>query len=409
MSKVCLISLGGTITGCSNNPVSTTTYQVPILSAQQLLDSIPALPGVLVDADNFMPIESSSLTPNLWQKLSKHVTEKLNMGYDGVVILHGTDTMEETAYYLNLTVNTSKPIVITGAMRPNTALSADGPLNLYQAIQVAASKSCHNLGVVTVMNAEIHKIASDEDFSKLTATQIRAKYKGKVDTLLAEIDTLKVANITVEGPNKTVTGGRYSNPLIKFGKTARIEMQDALGRANAVEAFGGCVNEYSDASLTSVEAMHVTEDFAPTRLIIGETFFISRETGKQVKVDIVFYQVLPDSIFNLTQDAEGDATVFDMNADLLTTEIKMDDDNGTVHGVFYSIIPQTTGETFTVVNTEGVITVNTTGTGYTYKYSEDGGLTWSTLPETSLAGKTIDIAAVKGGNSKVIANNYVVE
>ena len=163
MSKVCLISLGGTITGCSNNPVSTTTYQVPILSAQQLLDSIPALPGVLVDADNFMPIESSSLTPNLWQKLSKHVTEKLNMGYDGVVILHGTDTMEETAYYLNLTVNTSKPIVITGAMRPNTALSADGPLNLYQAIQVAASKSCHNLGVVTVMNnlilsaRELHK------------------------------------------------------------------------------------------------------------------------------------------------------------------------------------------------------------------------------------------------------------
>lgn len=266
----------------------------------------------------------------------------------------------------------------------------------------------NGFGVVTVMNAEIHEIASGEDFSSQTAAQIRTKYKGNSSTLLAEIDTLKIANVTVEGPNKTVTGGRYSNPLIKFGKSARIEMQDALGRANAVEAFGGCVNEYSDNGYTQVVAMHVTEDFAPTRLIIGETFFISRKTGKQVKVDIVFYQVLPDSIFNLTQDAEGDATVFDMNADLLTTEIKMDDADNTVHGVFYSIIPQVVADTFTVVNTAGVITVTTTGTGYTYKYSEDGGLTWAALPSTSLAGKTIDIAAVKDGDSKVIENNYVV-
>ena len=74
----------------------------------------------------------------------------------------------------------------------------------------------NGFGVVTVMNAEIHKIAENEDFSLLTAKAIRTKYKGNSSTLLAEIDTLKIANITVEGPNKTVTGGRYSNPLIKF-------------------------------------------------------------------------------------------------------------------------------------------------------------------------------------------------
>lgn len=267
----------------------------------------------------------------------------------------------------------------------------------------------NGFGVVTVMNAEIHEIASGENFSLQTAKQIRTKYKGNASTLLAEIDTLKIANVTVEGPNKTVTGGRYSNPLIKFGKSARIEMQDALGRANAVEAFGGCVNEYTDAEFTQVEAMHVTEDFAPTRLIIGETFFISRKTGKQVKVDIVFYQVLPDSIFNLTQDAEGDATVFDMNADLLTTEIKMDDSDNTVHGVFYSIIPYEEEETFTIVNTKGVISVTaTSGTTYSYNYSDDGGLTWKAIPTTSLGGKTIDIAASKDGDSRVIADNYVV-
>ena len=198
----------------------------------------------------------------------------------------------------------------------------------------------NGFGVVTVMNATIYAIPEHVDFKLYTAEEVAANPVAKLEVVpLAKLDTLKVANITVEGPNKTVTGGRYANPLIKFGKTARLEMQDALGNAKAIEAFGGCVNEYEDNGGSLVAAMHVTEDFAPARLIVGDSFFISRKTGQQVKVKIVFYQVLPDSIFNLTQDAEGDAAVFDMNADLLTTEIKMNDVKGTVHGVFYSIVP----------------------------------------------------------------------
>lgn len=197
----------------------------------------------------------------------------------------------------------------------------------------------NGFGVVTVMNADVYEIPADYGFSSKTAETILNEFVGGNYTKLATIDSLKIANITVEGPNKTVTGGRYSNPLIKFGKSARLEMQDALGRADAIEAFGGSVNEYTDTKYTQVAAMHITEDFAPTRLIIGDSFFISNKSGQQVKVKIIFYQVLPDSIFNLNQDAEGDATVFDMNADLLTTEIKMNDAKGTVHGVFYSIVP----------------------------------------------------------------------
>ena len=270
-------------------------------------------------------------------------------------------------------------------------------------------------GVVTVMNAHVYELDEDCDFKNKTASEIRDHYKNlgeDSEKHLAFIDTLKVANITVEGPNKTVTGGQYSNPLIKFGKSARLEMQDALGRADAIEAFGGAINEYaSNGGLMT--GMHVTEDFAPTRLIIGESFFIDRKTGRQVKVDVIFYQVLPDSIFNLTQDAEGDATVFDMNADLLTTEILVghSDSQNYTHGVFYSILEQSQGPKYEVsVDAQGVVSVTRTpaDAGYTYKYSEDGGLTWVDLPKTSLAGKTIDIAAVKGGDSKVIKNNYVV-
>ena len=207
----------------------------------------------------------------------------------------------------------------------------------------AFSDMMKKFGIVTVMNADIYEIPADYVFSNKTAYQIRDDFKNYSSNnikKLARIETLKVANITVEGPSKTVTGGQYSNPLIKFGKTARFEMQDALGRADAIEAFGGSVNEYSEKTYENVLAMHVTEDFAPARLIIGDSFFIDQAKGQQVPVNIIFYQVSPDSIFNLTQDAEGDATVFDMNADLLTTNILIGDKNGSPisHGVFYSII-----------------------------------------------------------------------
>ena len=213
------------------------------------------------------------------------------------------------------------------------------------------SQMMQGFGVVTVMNAKVYDVNSNIDFDQ-TAEEIRDAYKATKP--LAVIDSLKVANVTVEGPSKTVTGGRYSNPLIKFGKSARLEMQDALGRADAIEAFGGAINEYKEEAFTNVVAMHVSEDFASEKLVIGESFFIDRKTGKQVKVDIIFYRVLPDSIFNLTQDAEGDATVFDMNADLLTTEIQLPVKNGEawsteLHGVFYSIIEYKEG-TYTESN-----------------------------------------------------------
>ena len=277
------------------------------------------------------------------------------------------------------------------------------------------SQMMNAFGVVTVMNDDVYELDEACEFKNNTASQIRDYYKnlGENDPKhLAFIDTLKVANITVEGPNKTVTGGQYSNPLIKFGKSARLEMQDALGRADAIEAFGGAINEYeSNGGLMT--GMHVTEDFAPTRLIIGESFFIDRKTGRQVKVDVIFYQVLPDSIFNLTQDAEGDATVFDMNADLLTTEILVghSDSQNHTHGVFYSILEQSQGPKYEVsVDAQGVVSVTRTPADaeYTYKYSEDGGLTWAAFPKTDISGKVIDIVAIKGGDSQVIFNNYKV-
>ena len=233
----------------------------------------------------------------------------------------------------------------------------------------------NGFGIVTVMNARVFDALDTETLKGKTAYQIYNDYKDKTETegLICTIDTLKIANVTQEGPTKTITGGRYSNPLIKFGKSARLEIQDALGRAQAIDALCGGVTEKVVGN-DAITALHFGEDFVGAKMIIGDSFFIDRTTGEQVPVVIMFYQFLPDSIFNLTQDAEGDATVFDMNGDLLTTEIKVGNkagDDTIVHGVFYSIIDPKAEEQVeyfkTVIAPDGGKMTLTANPGYTVK------------------------------------------
>ena len=215
----------------------------------------------------------------------------------------------------------------------------------------AFSSMLERFGVVTVMNARVYDIDENIDFSSLNADQIIDAYLAKGENVESgfrcKLDTLKVANVTQEGPTKTVTGGQYSNPLIKYGKTARLEMQDALGNAEAIEALCGGLVEYKNQLNGDRIALHVGSDFASQKLIIGDTFFIDQRSGQQVKVNIIFYQFLPDSIFNLTQDAAGDATVFDMNGDLLTTDILVGNRAGVEvpHGEFYSVVEYRSADT----------------------------------------------------------------
>lgn len=254
-------------------------------------------------------------------------------------------------------------------------------------------------GVVTVMNARVFDVAElGFDFASKDAYGIYdelkdVKTKG-VKGYRCTLDTLKIANVSVEGPSKTVTGGQYSNPLIKFGKSARLEMQDALGNAEAVEALCGGIVEYKEGAAGDIIGLHNGEDFAGPKCIIGDSFFIDQRTGAQVKVAIIFYQFLPDSLFNLTQDAEGDATVFDMNGDLLTTEILVGQKEGTEnpkpHGVFYSIIDPNS---------------NAASTGYV-KFSKGGDGTITVEP---LNGATVKVdgsdtlTIAKGTAARVVA------
>lgn len=202
-------------------------------------------------------------------------------------------------------------------------------------------------GVVTVMNVRVYEWFdfNDEALSNTNISQYAppyAIYKGITTgfTPICTLDTLKISNISIEGPSKTLSGGRYANPIIKFGKTARLEMQDALGHIDAIDALCGGIAERTGSQNGNYIGLHVGEDFNTPKIIIGDTFFIDQATQQQVPVVIIFYKFLPDSLFNLTQDAEGDAAVFDMNGDLLPMSVLLgtNESNWTPHDVFYSII-----------------------------------------------------------------------
>lgn len=260
----------------------------------------------------------------------------------------------------------------------------------------------NGFGIVTVMNAKVFDALSANEYKSMTAYQILkyAEELEKTDKLLATIDTLKVANVPQEGPNKTVTGGQFSNPLIKFGKSARLEMQDALGRAKAIEALGGGIVEYKNEIDGEITGLHFGEDFIGPKLIIGDSFFIDQKSGQQVDVKVIFYQFLPDSIFNLTQDAEGDATVFDMNGDLLTTIIKVADNTGatdSTHGVFYSIVDPNEAKDTTVKSYYSIS-----------KPAEDGSVTLSATEGYTVTPTKIEKDQVARVQVKHTASNKVV-
>lgn len=201
----------------------------------------------------------------------------------------------------------------------------------------------NGFGVVTVMNACIYEpvdgYTGTTDCCKITETGAAGMSPNKWRKTGESIDTLKIANITMEGPTKTITGGQYSNPLIKYGKTATMEMQDALGRASTMERFFGCDYVKTDLDAeggATYGRLSIGDKFPGAFAIEGTTFFINQKTGEKEYVYIFIPQFLPDAILTLTQDAEGDATVFDLNGSVNVTTVA-DEEGKASRDIFYEI------------------------------------------------------------------------
>src|SRR3989344_3564501 len=154
--NVVVLATGGTIAGAGASAANSATHAAAKVPVDKLLAGLPELANVAkVSGEQVFQIASESFTNEHLLRLGQRVSALAKQAdVDGIVITHGTDTLEETAYFLNLTVRTNKPIVVVGSMRPGTALSADGALNLYDAVTVAASKDAAGKGVLVTMNDE---------------------------------------------------------------------------------------------------------------------------------------------------------------------------------------------------------------------------------------------------------------
>src|SRR6187431_679645 len=171
LPNIVILATGGTIAGAgaSSTGSAYTSGQVKI---DAMIDAVPNIRKLAnITGEQLANVGSQDMSVKVWLDLANRINTLLaKPDVDGVVITHGTDTQEETAYFLTLVVKTDKPVVLTGSMRPSTALSADGPLNLYNAVALAANPTAKGYGVMVVMNDEIH---SAHDVKKMITTPVQ--------------------------------------------------------------------------------------------------------------------------------------------------------------------------------------------------------------------------------------------
>lgn len=178
-ANITIIATGGTIAGYAKHSKSPDEpeYTSAQIGINSITAAIPELSEIAkISTMQFSQIGSQDMTEELMIKLAKKVDEVLSGNtVDGVVITHGTDTTEESAYFINLTVKSRKPVVVVGSLRPTNALSADGPLNLFNAVAVASDKHSAGKGTLVVYNDEI--IAA-RDGTKSNTTNVSAFNSG---------------------------------------------------------------------------------------------------------------------------------------------------------------------------------------------------------------------------------------
>ncbi|EEZ39443.1 L-asparaginase 2 [Photobacterium damselae] len=170
LPNIKILATGGTIAGAGQSATKS-NYTAGKVGVDALIAAVPDMTKIAdISGEQVVSIGSQDMNDEVWLKLAKRVNELLAQDdVDGIVITHGTDTMEETAYFLDLTVKSKKPVVLVGAMRPSTAMSADGPVNLYNAVVAATDEDSKGRGVLVTMNDTIFDA---RDVTKTNTTSV---------------------------------------------------------------------------------------------------------------------------------------------------------------------------------------------------------------------------------------------
>lgn len=285
--RVLVIGTGGTISG----GVDPATGQAKSLTAKDLVALVPTLKGkVDIDEEDFSRIGSSSMTPELQFKLAQRVNEvfKTPKNLSGIVITHGTDSLEETAYVLELLVDDPRPVVFAAAQRAPRVPDSDGPRNLEDAIRTAMSPGARNKGVMVVLNEDIHSAKYVTKSHSIAVESFRSGKKGMLGTIdsgnvifyNAPLNRLKIPTTGVESRVdlvRLVAGdqGKFINYAVET-KSAGIVVE-AFGRGNMPAPVVEAVRKARQAGLavaivsrTQEGRVELSDDLLKSGVIEGE-------------------------------------------------------------------------------------------------------------------------------------------
>jgi L-asparaginase len=234
--NIVILATGGTIAGAGATGTQS-GYTSGAVGIDAMVNAVPGIQKLAnIKGEQISNVGSQDISFDIMMKLARRINElEPKSDVDGIVITHGTDTMEETAYFLNLTVKGNKPVVLVGSMRPSTAVSADGPLNLYNAVGVAADPQAKGRGVLVVMNDQIHAAHS------LTKTSTTA-----IQTFMSPLRGL--VGVTAYGKNDW-----YSTPPWKHTSQSEFNVASVtkLPRVDIVFADADMSPDLIDASVNA--------------------------------------------------------------------------------------------------------------------------------------------------------------
>jgi len=236
LPNIVILATGGTIAGAAATGTQA-EYTSGAVTIDAMLTAVPGIKDLAnIKGEQVANVGSQDISFDIMLTVAKRCNALLaSNAVDGIVVTHGTDTMEETAFFLNLTVKSDKPVVLVGSMRPSTAVSADGPLNLYDAVAVAADPNARGRGVLVVMNDWIHGAHS------LTKTSTTA-----IQTFMSPLRG--VVGVSTYGKNDF-----YNNPSWKHTSASEFDIRDVtkLPRVDILYAYADMPADLIDCSVAN--------------------------------------------------------------------------------------------------------------------------------------------------------------
>lgn len=285
--NVFIAATGGTIAGTQTN-VELHGYTAGQLGVASLIAAVPQLRDIArVTGEQVMNIPSQDMNDAAWLKLAKRLEAlESSTGLAGIVVTHGTDTMEETSFFVALTVDTPKPIVFTGSMRPATAISADGPMNLYNAVAVAGSPAARSCGVVVAFDDQIHSARYVYKTNTTRPDAFQSVDRGPIGTVdTGHVDIFGTcAGSALQGPKVSIDDIR-DLPRVEIIYAYAGMGRNLIDAAVAAGAKGLVIAGVGDGNITNEALAGLRDARVKGTVVVRSTRLVSGLTIRNAEVD----------------------------------------------------------------------------------------------------------------------------